>query len=102
MEYTTGSGLGIACNTLRMLVSHENDIQVFRNVHSDSYLQRDAVNKVIFIYNGEQAVAVINNVRATVGLTGKVSILLIALKYLQRQSYNIDNVEEEKPSHGHS
>lgn len=32
--------------------------------------QKGAVNKVIFVYNGEQAVAVINNVKATVGLTG--------------------------------
>lgn len=33
--------------------------------------QKGAVNKVIFVYNGEQAVAVINNVKANVGLTGK-------------------------------
>lgn len=33
--------------------------------------QKGAVNKVIFVYNGEQAVAVINNVKANVGLTGE-------------------------------
>lgn len=33
--------------------------------------QKGAVNKVIFVYNGEQAVAVINDVKANVGLTGK-------------------------------
>lgn len=35
------------------------------------FKQKGAVNKVIFVYNGEQAVAVINNVKANVGLTGK-------------------------------
>ncbi|XP_078329825.1 uncharacterized protein LOC111114730 [Crassostrea virginica] len=33
---------------------------------------KGTMNKVIFVYNGEQAVAVINNVKATVGLTGKI------------------------------
>lgn len=35
--------------------------------------QKGAVDQIIFVYNGEQAVAVTNNVKANVGLTGNVT-----------------------------
>lgn len=64
--------------TISMIVDKKISAVIFGLETTDAKAEfivpytKGAVNKVIFVYNGEQAVAVINNVKANVGLTGKI------------------------------